>query len=541
MAQRNFSNNAVETQLVVPVSDTAGSFVVSSVSGWPAPPFSILVDPDDPSEESCLVTFISGTTLTVTRGYDSTVALPHSAGAVIKHAATAADFREANLHVNAVDAVHGVLGDIVGTSDVQTLTNKSISGSNNTISDIAQSAVTGLSGSLAAKANLDGGNTFTGTQNLPSTTSIGSVSSTEISYIDGLTSNAQSQIDTLGTLVNTKAPINSPTFTGNVTLPSSTTIGTVSAGEIAALDGVTGNIQSQINGITGGGVAVPAGGLTDQVLVKLSNADYDMTWRSISDIVYVPGSGSGDEVVADGQIIGGVKTQWTDPNTGLVYNIHTFSYNNAYTWGVSTDFLLCNSPVVGTLLVVAGGGAGGRGIVTSYGAGGGGGGGVYYGAYAFGTGQHNLLVGAGGASNSANGGDSRFDDMIIKGGGGGAPGNGTALAGGSGGGGAGTTGGGNPGGAIDYGSGYLAQFHYGSVGVAGTLAASGAGGSSGLTTSMFGGVSQTFAQGGAGAGLGSGAGTAGANGTGNGGGGSGTNIDGAIGGHGIIKVRYRIA
>lgn len=52
--------------------------------------------------------------------------------------------------------------------------------------------------------------TFTGNVILPSTTSIGNVSSTEISYIDGATSNIQSQI-------NLKAPIANPTFTGLTT------------------------------------------------------------------------------------------------------------------------------------------------------------------------------------------------------------------------------------------------------------------------------------------------------------------------------------
>ena len=39
----------------------------------------------------------------------------------------------------------------------------------------------------------------------------------------------------------------SPTFTGNVTLPSTTTIGTVSSTELGYLDGVTSGIQSQLN------------------------------------------------------------------------------------------------------------------------------------------------------------------------------------------------------------------------------------------------------------------------------------------------------
>lgn len=51
--------------------------------------------------------------------------------------------------------------------------------------------------------------TFTGTVVLPSTTSIGDVSSTEISYLDGVTSAIQTQI-------NAKAPTASPTFSGTV-------------------------------------------------------------------------------------------------------------------------------------------------------------------------------------------------------------------------------------------------------------------------------------------------------------------------------------
>lgn len=44
-----------------------------------------------------------------------------------------------------------------------------------------------------------------------------------------------------------KAPIASPTFTGTVTLPSTTSIGTVSNAELSYLDGVTSSIQTQLN------------------------------------------------------------------------------------------------------------------------------------------------------------------------------------------------------------------------------------------------------------------------------------------------------
>jgi hypothetical protein len=84
---------------------------------------------------------------------------------------------------------------------------------------------------LGTKAPLDAP-TFTGTVTLPSTTSIGDVSSTEIGYVNGVTSAIQTQMDA-------KAPLASPTFTGTVTLPSGTVTsamifdGTIVAGDLA--------------------------------------------------------------------------------------------------------------------------------------------------------------------------------------------------------------------------------------------------------------------------------------------------------------------
>lgn len=66
------------------------------------------------------------------------------------------------------------------------------------------------------------------------------LSPAELSYLDGVTSAIQTQI-------NTKAPTANPTFTGTVVLPSTTSIGTVSDTEISYLDGVTSAIQTQIN------------------------------------------------------------------------------------------------------------------------------------------------------------------------------------------------------------------------------------------------------------------------------------------------------
>ncbi|WP_337102315.1 hypothetical protein [Paenibacillus sp. YIM B09110] len=55
--------------------------------------------------------------------------------------------------------------------------------------------------------------TFTGTVTLPSTTNIGNVSSTELGYLDGVTSAVQTQL-------GAKAPLASPALTGTPTVPT---------------------------------------------------------------------------------------------------------------------------------------------------------------------------------------------------------------------------------------------------------------------------------------------------------------------------------
>ena len=125
---------------------------------------------------------------------------------------------------------------------------------------IAQSKIDGLADSLAALAPTEGP-TFTGTVVLPSTTSIGNLTSTELGYLDGITSSVQTQINAAGTAlsshesdttnihgiadtaalatktyvdnagvalqsnIDAKAPIANPTFTGTVAGITKTMVG----------------------------------------------------------------------------------------------------------------------------------------------------------------------------------------------------------------------------------------------------------------------------------------------------------------------------
>lgn len=119
------------------------------------------------------------------------------------------------------------------TSDVQTQLNAKLA------SATASSTYAPLSGP-----------TFTGTVTLPATTSIGEVSATEISYLNNVSSAIQTQLDAklaTSTASSTYAPISGPTFTGTVTLPADTAIGNVSSTEISYLNNVTSAIQTQLD------------------------------------------------------------------------------------------------------------------------------------------------------------------------------------------------------------------------------------------------------------------------------------------------------
>jgi hypothetical protein len=76
-------------------------------------------------------------------------------------------------HTSATSGVHGVVGNVVGTTDAQTLTNKTIDGNNNTLSNIANSSlinsevtINNTSVSLGSSITLDTDDISEGTGNL---------------------------------------------------------------------------------------------------------------------------------------------------------------------------------------------------------------------------------------------------------------------------------------------------------------------------------------------------------------------------------------
>jgi hypothetical protein len=175
--------------------DVSLSVSVLSISGFPTTfPYTLIIAPDTSKEEVVTVTGGTGTALNMVRGQDGTVAVSHAAGVSVRHGVSAREFKELQTHIsargvdtdtallNGVDThVHGIAageGDVVGTSKVQTISNKTFTGS------FTASAATFVSPTIT-NPTITGG-TLTGLTAITGLVSSGLIltSATPKSYVD---------------------------------------------------------------------------------------------------------------------------------------------------------------------------------------------------------------------------------------------------------------------------------------------------------------------------------------------------------------------
>ena len=97
MALRNYTNNAPQLALTTAVNTSAVTLAVTSTAGYPAAPFTLTLERGTVNQEVTRCTALTGTTFTVARGATPKA---HAIGASVEHTSEAADYSEANTHVN---------------------------------------------------------------------------------------------------------------------------------------------------------------------------------------------------------------------------------------------------------------------------------------------------------------------------------------------------------------------------------------------------------------------------------------------------------
>lgn len=320
---RYFSSIAAPTTLTGGISNVGVSVPVVASTGFPTSyPYTVSIDYGSSSEELVDVTSAAGLTLTVTRGVDGTSAQSHSVGAVVRHVSSGRDFADAQGHMGAVSAVHGVAGTLVGTSDTQTLANKTLT--NPTITSAA------LSGTMSGLPTFSGAALFTGNPSFRGANSAAQVL--------GVRSNADT-VDRLAVLASGQLTWGPGNAAGDVTLSrlspgALTTNSSLSASKTAATDLA---FSAQVAGETFRRFQAHADGKHEWGPGAASDVDTNLYRNAVGELKTDTALTVLGALSAGNMNLGAWTANWV-PTWGTGTGLHTPLYGNAVTSGGYAKF-----------------------------------------------------------------------------------------------------------------------------------------------------------------------------------------------------------
>ena len=144
---RNYSSVVEPKTLTANITDAAATQItLNNVTGLPSAPYVLVINPDTAKEEVVLVTVdqtgVTSPTLKVTRAIEASGGVgvarnDHTIGDVVKHMIVGSDLQIVHDHFSnestTAGTAHGATGGVVGRTNSQTLTNKTISLGSNTV------------------------------------------------------------------------------------------------------------------------------------------------------------------------------------------------------------------------------------------------------------------------------------------------------------------------------------------------------------------------------------------------------------------------
>ena len=169
---RNYSSVVEPKTLTASVSSSDTQITLNNVTGLPSRPYVLVLNPDTVKEEAVLVTVdqtgVTSPTLKVQRAIEASgglgTAQTHSVGNTVKHMIVGSDLQIVHDHFSndntTTGTAHGATGGVVGRTNSQTLTNKTINLTDNTLSGTVTQFNTALSDdNFATETQLNTSNT----------------------------------------------------------------------------------------------------------------------------------------------------------------------------------------------------------------------------------------------------------------------------------------------------------------------------------------------------------------------------------------------